>query len=187
MKTFKFISNEARRVEVGPTSNSIGKVMIPAEHYKVDLELLDRYQAFSSELLRLALAGIAGIGFLISSIIGNKGIPTGGVALPLFKICAFASAMLLCLCAAASLCHRYFATDGVYYHVKAIRLRLFCKQSLDTAGPAQKGVDDAVRNRKAIYRFSGWFLFAAAVLLWIGVALLAISFGFALLMFRPSS
>ncbi len=31
-----------------------------------DLEILDRYQAFSAEVLRLALAGMAAIGFLVT-------------------------------------------------------------------------------------------------------------------------
>jgi hypothetical protein len=187
VKTFKFLADEASRVEIGPTSNSIGEVMIPAEHYQVDLELLDRYQAFSSELLRISLGGVAVIGFLISSIIGDKGLAAANAALAWFKFFAFASAVFFCFSAAASLCHRYFATDGVYYHVKAIRLRLFRTQAGGLTMQTEEGLDNAVRSRKAIYRFSGRFLFAASLLLWIGVVFLATSFAFALLLIKPSS
>lgn len=187
MKSFEFIAEQARNLPIGPTSQSIGEVTVPAEHYQVDLELLDRYQKFSSELLRLALAGIAVIGFLITNIIGDKGVAGAGAPLTWFKICAFVSAALLCLSAAASLCHRYLATDGVYYHVKAIRLRLLAKHTNAGTQTGKEKLDEAVRNRKAIYQFSGRFLFAAATLLWAGVVILATAFACALLLIKVGS
>ena len=176
---------KADAVELGPTSHTIGEITVPSEYFQVDLELLDRYQAFSSELLRLALAGVAVIGFLITNLMGNEDL--GAVEQPLFwfKLLAFGSAVVLCLSAAASLCHRYFATDGVYYHIKAVRLRLRSKHPVDDVGATQRRLEQAVRNRKAIYSFSGRFLFAAAVLLWVGISLLAASFAVALLLMKP--
>ena len=167
MKAPWFITRKAKSVELGPTSSTIGEISVPAEYFQVDLELLDRYQAFSSELLRLALAGVAVIGFLITSIIGNERFAVVD-QLSWFKILAFASAVMLCLSAAASLGHRYFATDGVYYHIKAVRLRLRTKLPSGDAEATLAKLNQAVRNRKAIYHFSGRFLFCRrrAVVAW---------------------
>ena len=46
-----------------------GGLELQEDVYIVDLAALDRYQTFSGELLRLALLGIAGYGFLITNIV----------------------------------------------------------------------------------------------------------------------
>jgi hypothetical protein len=45
----------------------------PETHYKAELELSDRYQAFTAELLRLALLGIAASGFLYQEVFVELG------------------------------------------------------------------------------------------------------------------
>lgn len=47
------------------------------DSFKAGFELTDKYQAFSAELLRLALLGIAGYGFLLSQIAVKDATPTG--------------------------------------------------------------------------------------------------------------
>jgi hypothetical protein len=42
---------------------------IDEKAYKADLELQDRYTAYSAEILRLALLGIAGDGFLLKDVV----------------------------------------------------------------------------------------------------------------------
>jgi hypothetical protein len=42
---------------------SLGLIDTPDNTFSNDLHVSDRYQAFSAEMLRLALLGIAGIGF----------------------------------------------------------------------------------------------------------------------------
>jgi hypothetical protein len=51
------------------TEKYLGGLELKEDIYKIDLAVLDRYQSFSSELLRLSLLGLAGYGFLISNTI----------------------------------------------------------------------------------------------------------------------
>jgi hypothetical protein len=50
-------------------ARTLADIDVPDGAYKPDFELTDRFQAFATELLRLALLGIAGYGFLISEVI----------------------------------------------------------------------------------------------------------------------
>jgi hypothetical protein len=176
-KVFSLFVSEQARNPLGPTSHSIGEIKVEPDHYKADVELLDKYQAFSAELLRLSLAGMVVIGFLIEKIVAGGRFSTDDTAALIgFKICSFGSVILLCVSAAASLLHRYFATDGVYYPVKAVRLRLLSHSMKAMDSDIQTRLDEAIKNRKAIYKLSGTFLLAAGVFLWAGIVLLAVAF-----------
>jgi hypothetical protein len=43
---------------------SLTEIALDEKYYKPDLEVTDRYQTFSTEMLRLSLLGIAALGFL---------------------------------------------------------------------------------------------------------------------------
>ncbi len=93
--------------------------------YKADLAILDRYQAFSSEIVRLALLGIAGYGFLLSNVV-LKGISGSPAAFSdrFFnhpKLLA-AGLAFLALSACAALAHRYFSTDCMSHFIRRLRL-----------------------------------------------------------------
>ena len=45
---------------------------INENHYKLELELLDRYQSFSAEIVRLSLLGIAAFAFIFEKVLINK-------------------------------------------------------------------------------------------------------------------
>jgi hypothetical protein len=49
-----------------PDDKGIGEIEVPAS--QPDFDLSHRHQNFSSEILRLSLAGIVGIGFLIVNV-----------------------------------------------------------------------------------------------------------------------
>jgi hypothetical protein len=159
------------------TAADLGEIENPA--FKHDVDLSDRYQAFSAEMLRLSLAGIAGIGFLIAIILPNTlpkdpNLPTQRVALsvtaPSFS--AFASASLFCLglSSAASLAHRYFATDSLACHIKALRLLLRGRPD-----DAEK-VRQEKEYRKRKFDQSRRSLLAASIFLGLGAILLAMAF-----------
>jgi len=93
--------------------------------YKADLAVLDRYQAFSSEIVRLALLGIAGYGFLISNVVlrGTSGNPTA-FSDRFFdhpKLLA-AGLAFLALSTCTALAHRYFSTDCMTHFIRRLRL-----------------------------------------------------------------
>src|SRR5262245_52865778 len=54
---------------------SLGSVRVPEENYKADLELMDRCQAYAAELVRLALLGVAGLGFLFVQLASSQNAP----------------------------------------------------------------------------------------------------------------
>jgi hypothetical protein len=92
-------------------------------NYKAELELVDRYQSFTAELLRLSLLGIAVFGFLYEKIF--KGIDPQkfytniGVA----KNLAAAGVLMFGISAAGALTFRYFATEGIRFYIEALRLK----------------------------------------------------------------
>lgn len=94
---------------------------LPRESYEIDLEVLDRYQSFSAELLRVSLLGLTGYGFLITTAAGS------GVAAPIHTVrySLAIGAVLLAAAAACALGHRYFSTDAIAHHVRRLRLQRF--------------------------------------------------------------
>src|SRR5688572_27709884 len=91
----------------------LGLTQIPGGTFEHDLSISDRYQSFSSELLKLALAGIAVFGFLVSNgpwekanvVVGAK--LQAGLGSENFKIFAIISLLSFGISAACSLAHRY--------------------------------------------------------------------------------
>ena len=98
------------------------------DRYKAELQLVDRYQSFVAELLRLSLLGIAVFGFLYKEMftdlgpsplltIGGVSFTIGGVA----KILAAAGVFLFGLAAVAALLFRFAATEGARYYIEGLR------------------------------------------------------------------
>jgi len=82
--------------------------------YRVDLELQDRYSAYSAEILRIALLGIAGYGFLLKDIVFADHNPAPFVQ-RIHDAWYLLLGGVLCLGVAAALAlqHRVFATNCV--------------------------------------------------------------------------
>ncbi len=88
----------------------------PSENYDTDFALLDRYQAFSAEILRLSLAGFAAVGLFLN--INAKDAAGGAIAKAVLyglgsRIFLVTTLILLALSAAAALAHRYFSSDSM--------------------------------------------------------------------------
>jgi len=79
-----------------------------------DFLLADKYQLYSSELLRLSLAGIAVFGFLIQYL---KLIDSTRTV----KILVGLSVVSLIISAGFALAHRYFSTDSIAYLIAYLR------------------------------------------------------------------
>ena len=100
--------------------------------YKPDIELLDRYQRFSSEILKLSLLGIAIFGSLVKIDIFN--LKEASIFIALAIVCfGFSSG--------SALAHRFYSTKGFFYHIRFIR----------------KSDDKYLKNRNIC--FGGFFLF----------------------------
>lgn len=151
------------------------RIVIPPDRYEADLELHDRFLQFSAELLRMAIGGVAAIGFLVSLLAGKGALPATiyrpSVYLPLVAaVAAFA------LAGGAALAHRFLAADGMFHHLRAIKHLILSEKIDDHPDLSQKTreltvaarYDEFCRNRK--FRSSETMLFASAVLLFAGVA-----------------
>jgi hypothetical protein len=95
------------------------------DEYRAELELVDRYQSFVAELLRLSLAGIAVFGFLYEYLLESRPPMTTNV-LAAFGVLMFG------ISAASALVFRFFATEGARFYIEALRF------NGANAGPAQK-------------------------------------------------
>jgi hypothetical protein len=129
---------------------------VPENLYKADLEILDRYQGYSSELIRLSLLGIGALAFFLAQVALGEHTPASlkdwlaGLALGI-------SALLFALSTACALSHRYHSTDGFTSHIKAIR-----SANAQPPEPSEALKHANLRNR--IYKVSGWWLGAAVSL-----------------------
>jgi len=81
--------------------------------YRAELELVDRYQAFVAELLRLSLAGIAVFGFLYEYLISSTNV--------LANVLAAFGVLMFGISAASALVFRFFASEGARFYIEALR------------------------------------------------------------------
>ncbi len=81
--------------------------------YKAEETLHEKYQGYSTEVLRLSLTGVALLGFFFDKV----GTVYDLTAQSRWWILFFmgVSAALFAVAAAASLAHRYYSTEGLYY------------------------------------------------------------------------
>ena len=147
-------------------------LVVPEDEYKVDLELLDRYQAYSAELLRLSLLGIAGYGFLIKEVL----LTDKAGKLP-FQARLIESGWLLIIgvvmlgaSAATALAHRNLSTDACACIIAFLRMT-------NSKRPASPVLIN--RERKTIHselKWSGRFLEASAWFLALGALCVVATF-----------
>lgn len=146
----------------------LGALEVPEIRYKADLELHDRSQAFSSELLKLALGGIAVVGFLLANFPESqlqqslKDIPV--------RVLFSASVVAFALSAAAALLQRFYAAGALFHHLQVIKLLLLG----DTSPGSEVDMNISIRTTKFLQAHS--LLKGAAILLVIAALLLSVAF-----------
>jgi hypothetical protein len=186
----------------GSKSRRLSKQLfdISKEHYDADLVIYDRFQSYSAELLKLSLAGLGGIGFFLSFISQDKSGQFGKVLASCWFVffCCMATGSFT-LAVALSLCHRFFATDGLFYHIRAIKLMMQIgitpqgdskavvqQENVTTSEPEREKQltkvekDEEARNDK--FWWSAWCLWLSACGLFLGAASLGGAF---LMLLRP--
>jgi len=153
---------------------------VSKEVYEIDLAVLERYQLFAEELLRLSLAALAGYGFLIVNVFlnANKIVQLGsGIAIVTAGVMGV-GAIALTGSAACALGYRYFSTDAFTHHVRRLRglLQVAKAKSSEEKIEVEKIVahesDSLDDDLKSTHRLLG----ASAVLLFTGVFAVAVAF-----------
>ncbi len=176
-----------------PKDHYLESLDVGEERYRADFEILDRYQNFSAELLRLSLLALAGYGFLMSDVVFGvrKNAETGDLLfLPAFHERAgllVSGAVLLGLCALTSLAHRYFSTDCMSHHIRRVRL---IKRNLTEEDVRKQGVRDAEIGKEASllhadFALCRWLLILSGSLL--GLGALCFATAVALILYCGSS
>lgn len=161
--------NEKDRPPLSPLSGTAGQ--IPEDRYRHDLALHDRFQAFGAELLRISLLGLAAFGFILVS--KDKEIPAAIVLIQksnILKIMISFSPVFFGISAACALYHRFLASDGMFHHIRAIKLIDLKNPELD------KKIRREERRRNKKFKRAEKCLHYSAVALGAGAALLALSY-----------
>jgi hypothetical protein len=143
-------------------------VSLPDGTVEHDFSVSAGYQAYSAELLRLSLAGVAGVGFLIAHATEKNSFPAG--ALAQIGPALLAALTFFGVAASFGVLHRYLSGDSLAHSVEALRL-------------LKRGSDgDLARRRRVItkrnlqFQAAGWSLIASGVSLLGGVPALWVSF-----------
>jgi len=100
----------------------LGRVDVPEARYRADIDLHDRSIQFSAELVRMALGGMAVVGFLITQLPDRLSATVfsslGLKALLSASVIGFAGS------AGFALLHRFFAGGAAFHHLQGITLLL---------------------------------------------------------------
>jgi hypothetical protein len=141
-------------------------------HFDDDYKLLEKYQAHSAELVRIALLGIAGVGALYVTKPDTALIRLTDTTT---RWCFVLALIGFGLSAGFGLMHRYFSTDSMAFLLKRYRLE-----------EEEVPPDDAkIRKEKArlmrAFDLSAWSIGASAFFLGLGAVVLAVGFTLAIL------
>lgn len=102
--------------------------------YKPDIELLTKYQEFSTELARIAVLLLAGYGFVLGSIGVHNGQPTKWFSRLVSQPWLAGTAIgAVCVTIAAALAHRYLSSDAFAYQLSYFRAVAKCRANGDDA------------------------------------------------------
>ena len=134
-------------------------------NYKAEVELVDKYQSFVAEILRLSLLGIAVFGYLYKDVFHIDSVKSdANIGLP--KSLAAIGVLMFATSAANALIFRYFATEGARFYIEALRF---------------KEIADEVRARQSLnkryckIRICRWSKATAAVTLGLGGIFVAVA------------
>ena len=148
---------------------SLGKVGVPEENYKADLELMDRCQAYSAELVRLALLGVAGLSFLFVQLASSQNL-LRSLKDPVAVLILSLSVLLFLLSTLFGLLHRYNCWEAFWSHVRSIRC-------IKVEPPRPEDARKSSEYRNTILKRSSKYLWRSAILLWVGGILFVLGAG----------
>jgi hypothetical protein len=146
----------------------LAEVDLPESRYKADLGLHDRSQAFSSELLKLALAGVAVIGFLLANF------PKGPLKHALHdtpvKVFFSGAVIAFTLSVGFALLQRFQASSALFHHFQVLKFSMM-------SDPAARDlITENIDTRTVKFMQAHWLLKRAAWFLVIAALLLSIAF-----------
>ena len=118
---------------------------IKADGFEQDVLINDRNQAFSAEILRLALLGVGGVGYIASRALSASSSTEAALRMDAAaKWLVLIAAVSFGLSAASALCLRYLASDSIAFQLRIVRLRI--RGSANDGSEAER--EEGRRNRR---------------------------------------
>lgn len=168
-------------------SKYLSNIPIKEDNYKVDFIILEKYQSFSSEILRLSLLGLAVYGFLITNVLFKITDNNNNYILiaPFSKnklLFVFAAISLL-LASLFALGHRYYSSDCMTHFIRSFRVRekiTLLKHQPETDPDVlqfEKILQSEIISFERDLIACKWLLILSAFLLLTGIMLFSIGLG----------
>lgn len=147
--------------------------------YAAEFALLDRYQKFSAELLRLSLLGIGVFGLLFKDTFAPIDWVSASTSLFAASYVSTASVILFGCAAACALAHRFFSSEAARYFLYSLRLHASCPSDTSAAIPCE--IQLWMEQREKLLRWCERLKATAAISLALGGITLAATFSILLL------
>lgn len=151
-------------------ASQLADVTLPEEAYSADLQVNERAQVFTTEIVRLALLAIAGVGFLMAEPQGGNGL----VLRPVWLL--FVGLLFLGAAVGLALLHRYFSTDCIVCQIAILRL-LKRLEAVSLRSDVRTDLEKKISLRRSRQEkdmfFCRWFTFFAATSLAMGALCIA--------------
>lgn len=150
-----------------------GHLPVEENLYKVDFLILEKYQQYSAEILRITLLTMAIFGYLpkfIADIEGKEGqnlYNTFRNNEPLFNI----TVSLLLLSTFFCLAYRYFSSDNMTHHVRKLRLRnkLEIEEDTNKKEEIEQKIDVEIKSFENDLKVSKYTLMLSTLFFFLGV------------------
>ena len=149
--------------------------------YKSDLAVTEKYQAFSSELLRISLIGIAAIGFFYEKLSTNILFEKQLLFSITIKEVLIVSLVLLATSSAFALAHRYYSSDCIAYMISTLRYTNAAQN--ESLGKERQShfMTESKKERKIrnkLFKLCKYFLAISAIAMALGAFGIVVSFSF---------
>jgi len=148
---------------------SLGLISVNERTIEHDLAILQRFQEFSAELLRISLLGISAIGFAVSKVLfPEKG--QSQLIIPVnIKVFLIISLVFFGISASAALYHRYSSADSLSWHLQA--MRRYQRGTIEDINKA----DQEIHQRYLRFRYSKYSILISTISLGVASCTLALS------------
>ena len=161
-------------------ARSLKDISLGEDAYKPDFEMSDKYEAFSAELLRLALLCVTGFGFLISTICFKDGSPTTFYnSLVESRWMLVIGVIALTISAGAALGHRFLSSSCLGYQVQILRhLKRNETENwtLEEQDCNHQELEKIRSLQRTVINRSAWCIFLSCAFLFVGVVAAAYCF-----------
>ncbi len=156
---------------------NLGRIEIKENQVKSDFQIIDKYQSFSAEILRLALIGIGAYAYLLKD--SNSIFRTDSIT-PAIKVLSIISIVSFALAVVSTLIHRYYSSDFMAYHIRYLRLKEYEENPLEEQTPeimckVKTEAETEAEDRNDILQLCEVMIASSAIFLGLGTICLAIS------------